>query len=341
MRNRWLFTLAMSFVFVLLAACGGNEPSEGEEPEAGDQEQVEETGDEGAEASGPYSVEDVFGTVEFEDVPERIVVLEWTYAEDLLALGVQPVGMADIEGFEAWVDIEAGLSDEVVDVGTRQEPNLEEIAALEPDLIITAKFRHEAIKDELDLIAPTLFFEPYPEDESINQYDEMVTTFETIAKVVQREDEAATVLAEMEQKFEEAKEAIAEADLESNEFILAMAYSGPQAPAIRIFAPNGMATIILENLGLENVHEPDAFEMYGYSEVNVEALPEYEDANFIYVVQEDDNVFEDQLADNPVWTNLNFVQEERTYSLGGDAWLYGGPLSAKTLVDRLVDSLTQ
>lgn len=32
---------------------------------------------------------------------ERVVAREWTYAEDLLALGVQPVGVADIAGYES------------------------------------------------------------------------------------------------------------------------------------------------------------------------------------------------------------------------------------------------
>ena len=35
--------------------------------------------------------------------PQRIVALEWTYVEDLLALGLQPIGVADIEGYHDWV----------------------------------------------------------------------------------------------------------------------------------------------------------------------------------------------------------------------------------------------
>src|SRR5690606_16878023 len=51
------------------------------------------------------------------ETPQRVVVLEWTYVEDLLALGVQPVGVADIEGYHNWVSIPAALDENVVDVG--------------------------------------------------------------------------------------------------------------------------------------------------------------------------------------------------------------------------------
>jgi ferric hydroxamate transport system substrate-binding protein len=44
---------------------------------------------------------------------------------------VQPVGVADIEGMNKWVNMkELSLSPDVVDVGTRQEPNLEQILQL-------------------------------------------------------------------------------------------------------------------------------------------------------------------------------------------------------------------
>lgn len=35
------------------------------------------------------------GTTEIKGTPKRVVTLEWAYAEDLLALGIQPIGSAD------------------------------------------------------------------------------------------------------------------------------------------------------------------------------------------------------------------------------------------------------
>ncbi|MUV37737.1 putative siderophore-binding lipoprotein YfiY [Lentibacillus sp. JNUCC-1] len=333
MKKLGLFVLII--MLFTLAACGQSNNEGGTSNQNANGNDTDTNTNE--ETSQEVTIEHAMDTTTLDQTPENIVALEYTYAEDLLALGVQPVGLADIEGYNKWVDIEAELSDDVTDVGTRQEPNLETIAQLEPDLIIAPKFRHEGIKDELEKIAPTVFFEAYPQDESITQYDEMVTTFKTIAKAVNKEDKAEEVLADLDNKYSEAKEAIDAADLSTDEFVLTQAFSSQQAPVLRVFTPNSMASKIFEKIGLKNAYEPDQFEVYGYSTLNVESLPALEDANFFYVVQDDDNIFENQLKDNAVWKNLDFVKNDRMYPLGGDAWLFGGPLSAKTVVDQVVN----
>ena len=112
------------------------------------------------DADAPREIEHAAGVTIIESIPERVVVLEWTYAEDLLALGIQPVGVADVAGYEAWVNVEPELGDDVVDVGTRQEPSLESIAALEPDLIIGVLFRHEPIHDDPERHRADSAFQP-------------------------------------------------------------------------------------------------------------------------------------------------------------------------------------
>ena len=109
-----------------------------------------------------------------------------------MAVGVQPVGMADIQEYHNWVNIDAELSADVVNVGGRQEPNLEAIAALEPDLIIGISFRHDGMIADFEKIAPTVIFNPYPEDEKMDLYQEMTTTFNEIAKAVDKTEEAET-----------------------------------------------------------------------------------------------------------------------------------------------------
>ena len=290
-------------------------------------------------AEGNITITGVNGEVTLDEPAKKIVVLEWTYAEDLLAVGIQPIGMADIQEYHNWVNIDAELSKDVADVGGRQEPNLEAIAALEPDLIIGTSFRHDGMIADLEKIAPTVIFNPYPEDEKMDLYQEMITTFNEIAKAVDKKDEAKQVLADLDVKYEEAKKTIDSADLKTKDVVLTLAYSGPQAPEIRVFTPNSMASIILSKIGLNNIHVPDQFEVFGSSTYNVEGLTKYENANYLYSVQSEDNIYENQFKDNAVWKNLNFVKEDRLYDLGGDTWLYGGPLSAETLLNKITSTM--
>ncbi|TWT16110.1 ABC transporter substrate-binding protein [Planomicrobium sp. CPCC 101079] len=287
----------------------------------------------------PVTITGTNGEVALDAPAKKVVVLEWTYAEDLLAVGVQPAGMADIAEYGDYVNIEPQLDETVVDVGGRQEPNLEAIAAIEPDLIIGVSFRHDAMLADLEKIAPTVIFNPYPEDESIDLYEEMETTFKEIAKAVDKTAEADQVLADLDSEYEEKAAEIEAANLKTKDVILTLAYTGPQAPEIRVFTPNSMASIILERIGLNNVHQPDQFEVFGSSTFNVEGLVKYEDANYLYTVPDEDNIYENQLKGNEVWENLAFVKEGRTFDLGADTWLYGGPLSAKTLMDQITEAM--
>ena len=52
-----------------------------------------------------------------------VVTLEWGNTEDLITLGVQPAGVADIKGYRAWVS-SAAITGTPVDVGLRGEPSL-------------------------------------------------------------------------------------------------------------------------------------------------------------------------------------------------------------------------
>jgi len=323
MKRLVIYVLMLALFTLGLTACSTKEKA------------VEESG----EKEQAITIQGTNGEVTLDKPAKKVVVLEWTYAENLLALGIQPTGMADIQGYGDYVNIEPQLDDTVADVGGRQEPNLEAIAALEPDLIIGVSFRHDTMIAELEKIAPTVIFNPYPEDESIDLYQEMETTFNEMAKAVGKEDEAEKVLADLETVYEEKAAEIEAAELKTKDTILTLAYTGAAAPEIRVFTPNSMASIIMEKIGLNNAHQPDQFEVFGSSTFNVEGLTKYENANYMFTVPDEDNIYQNQLKGNAVWENLAFVKEERTYDLGADTWLYGGPLSAKTLVNQITDVL--
>ncbi|WP_237690568.1 ABC transporter substrate-binding protein [Paenibacillus caui] len=186
--GKWLLPLAVLVIFSFaLSACGGksavnNESGKGNQAAKANASSAAPSSQEPAASGETATYKNPLGEAVIKGTPKRIVALDWTYAEDLIALGIQPAGVADIKGYKQWVNGDTPLGSDVVDVGTRQEPNLEAIAALEPDLIITADYRAESIYDKLNAIAPTLAFSPYPNDPNVDQYQEMIDTFNTIAK---------------------------------------------------------------------------------------------------------------------------------------------------------------
>lgn len=278
------------------------------------------------------------GETEITGTPERVVTLEWSYTEDLLALGMHPAGVADIAGYQSWVKIPVALADDVVDVGTRQEPNLETLTQLSPDLIIGPAFRIADIYEELSAIAPTIAFDAYPTDENTTQFTAVKEAFMTIADLVGRTAEGEAVLAAMEEHFAAARAQVEAAGKAGEPFVLAQAF-GEDTVSIRLFTDNAMAVEIVEQIGLENSWSDEEFQLYGFTTVGMETLPDLGDLNFFYVVQDDNNVFQRESI-QPLWESIDFVQNGNAYPLGGDTWLFGGPLSAEVLVDIVVEALT-
>lgn len=88
---------------------------------------------------------------------KRIVVLEFSLLDDLIALGVTPAGTASSQADEGGdPPYLAAKMANIARVGTRQQPNLEQIMALKPDLIIADTTFQSAIYPQLQQIAPTI-----------------------------------------------------------------------------------------------------------------------------------------------------------------------------------------
>jgi iron complex transport system substrate-binding protein len=103
------------------------------------------------------SVEHARGTSEVPATPTRVVVLEPVQLDTAIALEITPVGAAvlnEAAGVPAYLgESAAGITT----VGTVQEPNVQKIAALRPDLIIGTESRHSALYEQLTDVAPTVF----------------------------------------------------------------------------------------------------------------------------------------------------------------------------------------
>ena len=102
------------------------------------------------------AVKHELGTTKVPKNPKRIVVLELSFVDALHHLPSRPLGIAD----DNKKDMIEQLVNEKVNYtyicGTRQQPNLEVISSLKPDLIIAdVQQRHKAIYKDLQQIAPT------------------------------------------------------------------------------------------------------------------------------------------------------------------------------------------
>lgn len=323
MKKFWILLIASLF---LLVGCMENK----KEMEANDKGNKTST-------TEKIEIEDADGLKTFDGPQERVVALEWSLIEELLIAGVQPVGAADIENFNKWVTIDAKLDDSVVDVGERLEPNMEEIGKLKPDVILAIKGRHEAIKSELEKIAPVVMYDNLSDEAIGDQYNHALETLRETGKLVGKEENVEEAIQSLENKFKEANKQLEELDLETKEFIFTQAYSVNQAPTFRIFTTNSIVSHVLENVGLTNKVLDDPDSTSGFIETNVEGLVKYQEAMLIHTVQEDDPLL-DNLKNNEAWNGLYFVKNDEMYDVGGGVWTFGSVQSMETLLDQVLAS---
>ncbi|HEY8416169.1 MAG TPA: iron-siderophore ABC transporter substrate-binding protein, partial [Thermaerobacter sp.] len=183
----------------LLAGCGGSPaPSTGAEGSHSGTASSSGTGTTAGEAGGNdggYVVRHAMGETRIPRTPQRIVVLTNEATEALLALGIKPVGAVNSWVGDPWYDHIADRMEGVQPLGMENQPNLEAIAALQPDLILGTKMRHEKIYPQLSQIAPTVFSETIR-----GRWQE---NFMLWAEAVNRKAEGERLLQEWNRRLEE------------------------------------------------------------------------------------------------------------------------------------------
>lgn len=189
----------------------------------------------GAEGSSDTrSVEHARGTAEVPSSPQRVVVLEPVELDTAVALGVTPVGAAvasNIAGIPEYLGV-----DGVEPVGTVPEPDLEAIAALEPDLILGTETRHSKLYDQLESIAPTVFLEAHSDPWQENML--------VIGDALGKKDEAQELVDGFNDRCEEIK---AEFDVEGT---TANLVRPKDETTLSIYGPTSFAGSALECVGL-------------------------------------------------------------------------------------------
>ncbi|MDX1554381.1 MAG: ABC transporter substrate-binding protein, partial [Marinobacter sp.] len=205
-----------------------------------------------------------YGAVSLDDTPKRIITLNWAATEALLLLGVTPVGMADRDGYEVWVN-EPELPAGVANIGTRVAPSLEAIAELKPDLIVTSSEMAPASR-QLERVAPTYVISVYKEGhQPFEKAREMLTT---LAEMLDREAQAEAILADLEQTLATQRQRLEEAGMTDRPVALVNFLDDRH---VRIYAPNGLYQSTLSALGLENAW-PMEGNFWGFSVVGLEAI---------------------------------------------------------------------
>jgi iron complex transport system substrate-binding protein len=264
------------------------------------------------------------GTTEVPDAPQRVVVLTNEGTEALLAVGITPVGAVRSWLGDPWYDHIASKMADVTVLGEESAVDLELLAALEPDLIIGTKIRHEKIYDQLSAIAPTVISERLRGDWKIN----MALYAEAVGKTA----EAEAAFAAYDARIAAISTELGDAKAEQISLVRFM------AGRTRIYLKDTFAGTVLSQIGFARPANQDRDEFV--DEVTKERIPEFQGDRLFYFVYETgdgaaDSAAAEWMAD-PLWAALPVVQAGKAQAVSDAVWnTAGGIIAANILLDEI------
>ncbi|MDG4863829.1 iron-siderophore ABC transporter substrate-binding protein [Streptomyces sp. T-3] len=326
--KRLLITAAVATAAALtLTSCGTTEPA----------------ADSKKKTSEAITLTDGTGTkVTLKDGPaKKVVGTEWNVVENLVSLGVDPVGVADVKGYKTW-DTIVPLKNEPKDVGTRGEPSMDSIASLSPDLILaTTDLPASAVK-QMRKIAPVLTVNPADAADPIGQ---MTENLDLVAQATGTTEQADKLKKQFDAKLAEGKKALEKAGLDGAEYAFADGYLVSNQVQIRPFTSGSLIGGVNEKLGLKNAWKVEGDKKYGLGSTDVEGLTKLGDkVHFAHIGNKDDKSstpFTGVLTKNAVWKSLPFVKAGNVHQLPDGIWMFGGTASMEAYVDSVVEELTK
>ena len=322
---------AVAAVALLLTACGTTEDTTSGEPETSAD----------PAAGEPITLTDARGEEITLDGPAvRVAGTEWNVVEYLVSLGIQPVGVSDIEGYNTWVSSEK-LDESATDIGTRGEPSLDALAGLDLDAVfVTDALIEGAVEQIEDSGIPVIVV---PGGDSTDPIGTMFENLDLVAKATGTEDEAADLRADFDDAVAEGKEAVEAAGAAGQAVAFSDAYDTGSAISIRPFPSGSLVAAVLEEIGLPSAWGPEieGDPVYGLGQTDVEGLTNLADVPFWYIANDDTSPdpYTEGLAGNAVWNSLPFVQSGQVHRFPDSIWMFGGPASMEQVIDAAVDAL--
>jgi iron complex transport system substrate-binding protein len=286
-------------------------------------------------AAFPVTIEHKYGETTIEAQPERIVSIGFGEHDGLLALGVTPIAVRDWYGdqpYATWPWAQDELGDAQPEVLPNTELNFEQIAALDPDLILgLGSGMTDADYATLSAIAPTVA-QP---GEYIDYGAPWDVALEITGRAVGRSAEAEQVVAETKQLY-------ADALAEHPEFdgaAAAVTFFFEEQPGA--YGSEDVRSRALTELGFVIPSEID--ELAGdafWVSLSAEDLSVIDQDVIVWVGSGDEEFA--GIRDLPTRPTLRAFQEGREVVAGpllSAAFSHSSPLSLQYVIDELVPEL--
>lgn len=266
------------------------------------------------------------GTSQVPFSPQRVVVLDTTPLDAALALGIQPVGTIRYGQPPSYLG-EAAQTIKVV--GQYNQPSLETILQLQPDLILGAKSISEQLYPHLSRIAPTVF------TEGAGQHWNWKNNFRLFAEALGRHEQAEQLIAEYEQRVVALKASLESPRQNTTASVLVISPRGIIAQT-----PRSFPGAVLQELGFARNAIQGTTEQF-FVRLSREDLDAAEgDVLFLIHNAEWQMTSKADFVSDPLWSKLAVVQQGAVCEVPAEVWATGRSILAATQILTDVERCT-
>ena len=267
-----------------------------------------------------------FGTTKLKKVPKRIVILDNLYGEILNPLDITPVGattgQADSQEFSTLFKKQYKDA-KVVSVGWQGNPDLDKIAELKPDLILMTG-EQEDLYDELSEIAPTVGYQ-INTDENWDYHE----TSLKVAEIFDKRDEMKKDLDRLD-----AREAVFAENVKAKFGNQKLMYLRVTDNDIRYYAYGhfGYLYDTYHFNRAETFNPDDMFQV-----IDPDKLKDI-NPDLLIVQADSQELLENKLKNNPVWSSLKAVQNNKVIYADYSTYMLGfGIVSQEAIMKQISD----
>ncbi|MFQ4145257.1 iron-siderophore ABC transporter substrate-binding protein [Chlorogloeopsis sp. ULAP02] len=248
--------------------------------------------------------------------PQRIIVLDTNPLDGVLALGFKPIAAPDFSELSLPEEITQGI----ISIGNNSQPNLEEIARLNPDLIIGLEYSSDSYK-QLTQIAPTILA---PGNEKKWKED-----LRLYALALNTTQEAEAILQVYNARIKEFRQRMHHRLKTKTVSLVSTINYGAGNPA-RIYLSNSFMGAVITEAGLklpaaQTTLAPTITNDNWGINISIERL-DLIDGDVIFTINTKPETKQldstlSQLQQHPLWSKLDAVKNNRVYTVNYMVWV--------------------
>ena len=264
--------------------------------------------------------------------PQRVVALGNLPLESALVLGLTPVGAApdSFSGnpgqFPAYLP--PGAIAPITYLGDEEQPSLERLVSLQPDLILGLYPVHGSLYAQLSQIAPTVLY-PVFDGKTFVPWQQALAAY---GEALGREDAIPGVVATYDHRIAQLQQQIQEQEgRDPGDYALSVLRFMPGQ--LRLYLGGSFAGQVLRDVGLGR---PEGQGKAAFFErISLERLGEADGDRLLVLQSDPQSTLFQEFSQTPLWQNLRAVQQDQVYFVDYDYWLSEGPIAAQQILNDL------